>query len=146
MNSLLQRLGLKDENPGVFCGDWLGGGAAIEKVSPIDGRVVATVRKAAAKDYEAAVSKAATSVLTWRSVPAPVRGDLVRQLGNALRAAKSDLAQLVTIETGLLAIRSGEKSIRFRPVLDITPETIEAAMGLLREQCRRLRAPLKKAA
>jgi L-lysine 6-transaminase len=49
-------------------------------------------------------------------------------------------------ETGLLAIRSGEKSIRFRQALDVTAETIEAAMGLLREQCRRLRAPLKKAA
>jgi L-lysine 6-transaminase len=49
-------------------------------------------------------------------------------------------------ETGLLAIRSGEKSIRFRPALDLTAETIEAAMSLLREQCRRLRAPLKKAA
>jgi len=49
-------------------------------------------------------------------------------------------------ETGLLAIRSGEKAIRFRPVLDVTAETIEAAMGLLREQCRRLRTPLKKAA
>ena len=49
-------------------------------------------------------------------------------------------------ETGLLAIRSGEKSIRFRPALDVTAETIDAAMALLREQCRRLRAPLKKAA
>jgi L-lysine 6-transaminase len=49
-------------------------------------------------------------------------------------------------ETGLLAIRSGEKSIRFRPALDVTAETIDASMGLLREQCRRLRAPLKKAA
>jgi L-lysine 6-transaminase len=49
-------------------------------------------------------------------------------------------------EAGLLAIRSGERSIRFRPVLDVTAETIEAAMALLREQCRRLRAPLKKAA
>jgi L-lysine 6-transaminase len=49
-------------------------------------------------------------------------------------------------EAGLLAIRSGEKAIRFRPALDINSETIEAAMPLLREQCRRLRAPLRKAA
>jgi aldehyde dehydrogenase (NAD+) len=100
MNSLLQRLGLKDENPGVFGGEWLGNGAALEKISPIDGRIVATVRKAAAADYEAAVSRAAAAFLKWRSVPAPVRGDLVRQLGNAFRVAKGDLAQLVTIETG----------------------------------------------
>lgn len=49
-------------------------------------------------------------------------------------------------ETGLLAIRSGERSIRFRPPLDLTAETVETAMALLREQCRRLRAPLRQAA
>jgi aldehyde dehydrogenase (NAD+) len=109
MNSLLQRLGVKDENPGVFSGEWLGSGGALEKVSPIDGRVVATVRKATADDYEAAVSRTAAAFLKWRSVPAPVRGDLVRQLGNALRAAKGDLAQLVTIETGkIIAESEGE--------------------------------------
>ena len=109
MSSLLQRLGLKDENSGVFCGEWLGGGAAIEKVSPIDGGVVATVRNATADDYEAAVSKAAMAFLKWREVPAPVRGNLVRQLGNALRGAKGDLAELVTIETGkIIAESEGE--------------------------------------
>ncbi|MCI0745613.1 MAG: L-lysine 6-transaminase [Verrucomicrobia subdivision 3 bacterium] len=49
-------------------------------------------------------------------------------------------------ETGLLAIRCGPKSIRFRPVLDVTAAVIDAAMELLREQCRRLREPLRKAA
>ena len=100
---------MKDGNPGAFCGEWLGSGELIEKVSPIDGRVVATVRKAKGEDYETAVSKAAAAFLQWRSVPAPVRGDLVRQLGNALRAAKGDLAQLVTIETGkIIAESEGE--------------------------------------
>lgn len=49
-------------------------------------------------------------------------------------------------ETGLLAIRCGERSIRFRPALDLTAETVAAAIDSLREQCRRLRAPLEKAA
>jgi L-lysine 6-transaminase len=49
-------------------------------------------------------------------------------------------------EAGLLAIRSGQNSIRFRPALDLTAEAIDAAIDLLREQCRRLRAPLKRAA
>jgi L-lysine 6-transaminase len=49
-------------------------------------------------------------------------------------------------ETGLLAIRCGERSIRFRPVLDISAEVISAAMELLAEQCRRLRTPFEKAA
>ena len=109
MNSLLQRLGLKAENRGVFPGEWIGSGPVIEKLSPIDGRLVAKVRAATADDYEAAVSRAATAFLKWRSVPAPLRGELVRQFGNALRAAKSDLAQLVTIETGkIIAEAEGE--------------------------------------
>jgi L-lysine 6-transaminase len=49
-------------------------------------------------------------------------------------------------DTGLLAIRCGERSIRFRPALDLTAETVAAAMDLLRVQCRRLRAPLERAA
>jgi aldehyde dehydrogenase (NAD+) len=109
MNSLLQRLGLKEENPGSFSGEWIGSGPVIEKLSPIDGRPVAKVRAATADDYEAAVSRAAAAFLKWRSVPAPLRGELVRQFGNALRAAKSDLAQLVTIETGkIIAEAEGE--------------------------------------
>jgi len=46
----------------------------------------------------------------------------------------------------LLAIRCGERSIRFRPALDLTAETVAAAMEFLRQQCRRLRMPLEKAA
>jgi aldehyde dehydrogenase (NAD+) len=109
MNSLLQRLGLKDENAGVFFGEWIGSGSVIEKLSPIDGQPVARVRGATVDDYEAAVARAAAAFLKWRSVPAPLRGELVRQFGNALRAAKNDLAQLVTIETGkIIAEAEGE--------------------------------------
>src|SRR5688500_3602598 len=109
MNSLLQRLGLKEENPGVFSGEWAGSGPVLERLSPIDGQPVAKVRAAKADEYEAAVSRAAAAFLKWRSVPAPLRGELVRQFGNALRRMKSDLAQLVTIETGkIIAEAEGE--------------------------------------
>jgi aldehyde dehydrogenase (NAD+) len=109
MNSLLNRLGLREENPGVFFGEWAGHGSALEKISPIDGRLVATVRQASAEDYQEAVARAASAFLKWRSVPAPVRGETVRQLGAALREMKSDLAQLVTIETGkIIAEAEGE--------------------------------------
>jgi L-aminoadipate-semialdehyde dehydrogenase len=109
MNPLLKRLGLHSENPGVFSGEWIGSGALVEKISPIDGRAVATVREAGIEDYDAAVGRAAAAFLKWRSVPAPVRGETVRQLGVALREAKPDLAQLVTIETGkIIAEAEGE--------------------------------------
>ena len=109
MNALLKKLGLRDENPGVFCGQWIGSGKLIQKISPIDGQRVAAVREASAKDYERAVSRAADAFKKWRSVPAPVRGETIRQLGNALREIKPDLARLVTIETGkILAEAEGE--------------------------------------
>jgi len=106
MNSLLQRLGLADENPGVFSGEWIGSGTVTQKISPIDGKVVATVREATADNYETAVSRASAAFLKWRTVPAPVRGETVRQLGNALRNVKADLAQLVVIETGKILVEA----------------------------------------
>src|SRR5258705_8293148 len=126
MNSLLKRLGLADENRGVFFGEWIGSGAILQKVSPIDGHVVATVRQATAEDYEAAVARAAAAFLKWRTVPAPVRGETVRQLGNALRSAKADLAQLVTIETGKILI---EAEGEVQEMIDIC----DFAVGLSRQ-------------
>jgi aldehyde dehydrogenase (NAD+) len=126
MSSLLKRLGLADENPGVFSGEWIGSGAVSQKVSPIDGQVVATVREATAEDYEAAVSHAAAAFLKWRTVPAPVRGETVRQLGNALRSAKADLAQLVTIETGKVLV---EAEGEVQEMIDIC----DFAVGLSRQ-------------
>ena len=68
--------------------------------SPITGEVIAKVRFADAQDAKAAIGRAAEAFRQWRLVPAPVRGELVRQLGNELRAAKDGLGHLVTIETG----------------------------------------------
>jgi aldehyde dehydrogenase (NAD+) len=97
---LLQRLGLDVVNPGVFDGAWGGRGIATESISPIDGRMLALVREASAEDYERAAARAQRAFLAWRETPAPVRGETVRRLGNALRAAQTDLAHLITLEMG----------------------------------------------
>nr|WP_246737430.1 aldehyde dehydrogenase family protein [Nordella sp. HKS 07] len=68
--------------------------------SPITGEVIARVRFADAAEAKAAIGRSAEAFRTWRLVPAPVRGELIRQLGNELRAAKEGLGRLVTIETG----------------------------------------------
>ena len=60
-SALLKKLGLKAVNPGVFCGEWLGSGAIIESVSPIDGKVLAKVRQATPAEYETAVQRAAAA-------------------------------------------------------------------------------------
>ena len=111
MQSILNKLGISDDNPGAFAGEWRGGGGVIEKISPVDGKVLARVRSASAEDYEWAVGRAHEAFLKWRVTPGPVRGETVRQLGNALREAKSDLATLVTLETGKI-IAEGEGEVQ----------------------------------
>jgi aldehyde dehydrogenase (NAD+) len=68
--------------------------------SPITGEVVAQVREASPEDRARAIDAAHAAFLSWRAVPAPRRGELVRLLGEELRAAKADLGLLVTIEAG----------------------------------------------
>jgi len=111
MQSALQKLGLADDNAGVFDGEWRGGGAKIDKISPINGQKLASVRTASADDYDRAISRAHEAFLKWRTTPGPVRGDTVRRLGNALREFKHDLGQLVTLETGKI-IAEGEGEVQ----------------------------------
>src|SRR5213082_2972095 len=111
MENILEKLGLAEENPGVFCGEWRGGGGKIDKISPIDGRKLASVRTASDEYYEAAISSAQEAFLKWRVTPGPVRGETVRRLGNALRELKHELGQLVTLETGKI-IAEGEGEVQ----------------------------------
>src|SRR5438067_211488 len=109
MKTPLEKLGLTDENDGVFDGEWRGGGAKIDKISPIDGRRLASVRTASDDDYNKAIARAQEAFLKWRVTPGPVRGDTVRRLGNALRELKHELGQLVNLESGkIMAEGEGE--------------------------------------
>src|SRR5437667_4544737 len=111
MQTVLGKLGLSDENPGVFDGEWRGAGAKIDKISPIDGRRLATVCSASEDDYQKAIAYAQEAFLKWRKTPGPVRGETVRRLGNALRELKHELGQLVTLETGKI-IAEGEGEVQ----------------------------------
>ena len=73
---------------------------ALESRSPIDGAMIGSVAEAGVPEVSAACDRAQAAFLAWRSVPAPRRGELVRLLGEELRAAKEPLARLVTIESG----------------------------------------------
>src|SRR5258708_17841422 len=97
---LLKRLGIDSQNAGVFCGEWIGSGAEIQSVSPIDGQALAGIITANRDEYELALARSRAAFEKWREGPAPKRGDFVRQFGNALGEAKRDLGQLVTLETG----------------------------------------------
>ena len=107
--ALFRRLGLRENHPGAFHGVWGGGGKILRSVSPIDGKLLGTVRLATTAEYEQTIRAAEKAFADWRVLPAPRRGEIVRQLGNALRAAKQDLGRLVTLETGkILAEGEGE--------------------------------------
>ena len=58
MQSVLHKLGLTGDNPGVFHGEWCGSGAKIDKVSPIDGKKIASFRTASPEEYETAIARA----------------------------------------------------------------------------------------
>src|SRR6266699_596588 len=89
--TLFRKLGLKETNAGAFCGEWLGSGKSLKSISPIDGQPLAGISTATAAQYDRVVHQAQEAFQIWQCVPAPKRGELVRQLGNALRQAKADL-------------------------------------------------------
>ncbi len=103
MQDILNRLGLSDVNPGTWLGpDTLEDGSAplIESVNPSTGELIACVRSSTAAEYDRLVSHARAQFAEWRKVPAPVRGDAVRRIGNALRDNKDALGSLVSLEMG----------------------------------------------
>ncbi|WP_420587497.1 aldehyde dehydrogenase family protein [Ruegeria sp.] len=75
-------------------------GGTLTVVSPIDGAEVAKIAETPASDMDAVIAKSQAAFKAWRTVPAPRRGELVRLLGEELRAAKDDLGALVTLEAG----------------------------------------------
>ncbi|MBI2513613.1 MAG: aldehyde dehydrogenase family protein [Opitutae bacterium] len=108
--SIFPKLGLsRKTNAGVFDGEWGGSGKLLSSHSPIDGSLLAQVRTATPEEYERALRRAAAAFEQWRTVPAPKRGEVIRQLGNALRDVKSELGALVTLEAGkIVAEGQGE--------------------------------------
>lgn len=98
----LATLGVKKTNPGSSTGQkWLkSGGALIESYSPADGKLIGSVSAADEKTYRQVVAQAQEAYLTWRRWPAPKRGEIVRQLGEAFRQYKEPLGKLVSYEMG----------------------------------------------
>ncbi|MBB5744598.1 L-piperidine-6-carboxylate dehydrogenase [Brevundimonas variabilis] len=83
---------------GVSAHVWADGGLPTR--SPIDGSSAGSLAQASPADVDTALTQASSAFAAWRRVPAPRRGELVRLLGEELRAAKADLAMLVTLEAG----------------------------------------------
>ncbi len=97
----LKELGIDNENPGAYCGEWLETeGELLASHNPATGVVIASVREAGRTDYERVSRSAHDAFLRWREVPAPQRGDYVRRIADVLRRHKDSLGRLVTLEVG----------------------------------------------
>ncbi|GAB3198787.1 aldehyde dehydrogenase (NAD+) [Pontibacter aydingkolensis] len=103
LTDVLQHLGIKEQNPAYSTGLAWGGqesknARAIH--SPADGNLIAHVNMATADDYEQVVKAAEEAFKVWRKMPAPKRGEIVRQIGEKLREYKEPLGKLVSYEMG----------------------------------------------
>ncbi len=98
----LDNLGVKELNSGTSTGSvWLNeGNDLITSVSPADGRTIGQVSVTTEAEYEQVIDTAQEAFRKWRTIPAPKRGDVVRQIGDSLREHKADLGKLVSYEMG----------------------------------------------
>ncbi|MBF9253345.1 aldehyde dehydrogenase family protein [Pontibacter sp. 172403-2] len=103
LHDVLRQLGIKDVNPAYSTGLAWGGqgsGTTREIYSPADGNLIASVSMASREDYDHVVQTAQEAFKVWRKVPAPKRGEVVRQIGLKLREHKEALGKLVSYEMG----------------------------------------------
>ena len=126
MKEVLKKLELDALNPGAFSGEWLDGEKELKSTSPIDSALLGTVNTASKEQYETVVAAASENFMRWRELPAPQRGEVVRQIGNEFRRLKSELGRLVTLEMGKI-LPEGEGEIQ--EVIDIA----DFAVGLSRQ-------------
>jgi len=102
VKKILERLGLSEAESGVRIGSEIleGKGGELAAVTPINGETLARVRTASAEEFGRIVDAAESAFQQWRMIPAPQRGEIVRQIGEALRRNKTELGALVSLEVG----------------------------------------------
>jgi aldehyde dehydrogenase (NAD+) len=127
-NSVLERLGIEPVNSGACGKDWIAapGGREIASLNPSDGQELARVTMASEAGYDSVMADAVETFPRWRMLPAPKRGQIVREIGDELRRHKDDLGTLVSLEMGkILAEGKGE----VQEMIDIA----DFAVGLSRQ-------------
>jgi len=100
-HNFLSKLKIKDINKGTSTGvNFFGNGAEIESYSPVNGQLIGKVTTTTKEDFDAVINSAQKAFKIWRLIPAPQRGEIVRQFGNKLRDLKQPLGELVSYEMG----------------------------------------------
>jgi len=103
IQSILNKLGIAESNAAFSTGSSWGGESNAETLksfSPVDGKLIGESKIATSADYESIIAKAQSAFADWKTVPAPKRGEIVRQFGDALRENKDALGTLVSYEMG----------------------------------------------
>ena len=102
VSGILETLHIEPVNSGACYGEWIAepSGGELASISPATGELLARVRMAGPADYQAVMQHAAAAFLEWRMIPAPKRGEIVREIGDELRQHKQDLGALVSLEMG----------------------------------------------
>ena len=101
IKSVLEKLGVKDVNNGTSTGlESFGDGEIIESYSPVDGELVGKVTTTTPEEFEKVIDTAKKAFKEFRVIPAPKRGEMVRQFGDKLRELKQPLGELVSYEMG----------------------------------------------
>lgn len=104
MQALLKELNIQEVNPGACAGpdNWIHDpkGKKIASVNPTTGETIASIVLPTTESYETVAQHAVAAFETWREVPAPLRGQIIRDLGEALRELKEPLGDLVSLEMG----------------------------------------------
>jgi aldehyde dehydrogenase family 7 protein A1 len=97
----LKDLGLEKENPGCYrAGKWYGTGEKLTCLNPHNNKPIAVVHQATPEDYEECIKTMEAGKRAWMLTPMPTRGDIVRQVGDALRKKKEPLGKLISLEMG----------------------------------------------
>ena len=101
MQDTLSALGIKQINEGCSSGlNWFSSGESISSFSPVDGKLISKVKTANSEDYQKIISTSKSAFEIWKTIPAPKRGEFVRQFGDKLRIKKNELGKLVSYEMG----------------------------------------------
>ncbi len=127
-SAVLKRLGISEINSGVCRGEWVPNptGGELVSINPTTGSPIASVLMASEADYDAVIRQAGETFEKWRLLPAPQRGQIIREIGDELRRAKQDLGRLVTLEMGKILVEGlGE----VQEMIDIA----DFAVGLSRQ-------------
>ena len=128
MKEILAELGLTQSNSGTYSGEWSKSPLAgsLTSNSPIDGAILAEVWLTSPSEYEQTINDSYRTFLEWRELPAPKRGEVIREIGLEFRRLKTPLAKLITLEMGKI-LAEGEGEVQ--EAIDIA----DFAVGLSRQ-------------